>query len=324
MNFYSQKSYKSLEAELIRSVRLGSNCAVVTIPGFGISYFLQKFLEKNKESGFSYITNSNQNLSKFNILDLDFDKNKDSLKTADAYFRKATLEQKFAVVINTPALLHSSIYESSFLTSHVYSTFYFKTRDLNDTGSFAREINKDLSDKEIEKIYNLTGGIASLVKYFAINNEEIGRDIDQLLENSSFLKIIIQTVNTISETNNKELTQLGLKVSDRFVSEILEKYFKMHTIVFKPQILINKDLSFEENGRLSKEKLTKIESQVLEYILENKIIEREKISEYKWGEGKYDKFSDQAINKTIQRINDKLQNYRFVSISKLGYKLEVK
>ena len=322
MNFYSQDSYKNLESELLKDIKLGSNSVLLSVPGLGISYFLKKFVERNKGLGISYISQSGEKLSKFNILDLDFDKSESALITSDEYFKKADLNQKLAVVVNTPSILYTPTYGSSLTSGHVYSIYYFKVRNVKDTALFAREINNSLSDTDVDKIYDLSGGIGILIKYFAINKEKISLGLEIMLEDPSLTKVISQTIKVISDMSDSDLSQLGLKSSDKYTSKVLDTYFKTHPLNLKPQILINKDFSFEENGELSYEKLTKIEKEVLDYTLQNQIIEREKISEFKWGEGKYDKFSDQAINKTIQRINAKLQNYRLVSISKLGYKLE--
>ena len=89
-------------------------------------------------------------------------------------------------------------------------------------------------------------------------------------------------------------------------------------------IVINKDLTFIEEGEARETPLIKAERDILEHLLSEGVVTREKVADFKWGDGSYDNFSDQAINKTIQRLNKKLIKHRITAIPKVGYKLETK
>jgi DNA-binding response OmpR family regulator len=87
------------------------------------------------------------------------------------------------------------------------------------------------------------------------------------------------------------------------------------------KLKLNFDLSFEEDGVESQTKLTLAEKRILEELVKNEgQITREKIADFKWGEGSYDEFSDQAINKAVKRLNVKLTKYRLKAILGVGYK----
>jgi len=46
------------------------------------------------------------------------------------------------------------------------------------------------------------------------------------------------------------------------------------------------------------------------------------VSDIKWGIGKYDEFSDQAINKQMRRLSQKFSKFTIVTIPKVGFEIQ--
>jgi hypothetical protein len=91
------------------------------------------------------------------------------------------------------------------------------------------------------------------------------------------------------------------------------------------EIEVGDDLVMMEDGQKTGETMTVLEKQIVEYAATHGgIIPKEKIAEFKWGEGSYDQYSDQAIGKTMQRLEKKLHKYQLSALIKVGYKLERK
>ena len=88
-------------------------------------------------------------------------------------------------------------------------------------------------------------------------------------------------------------------------------------------IEIDFDLSIREDGQMSKEKLTEVEARILREMMQNEgKMTKDKVSEIKWGKAEFDEFSDQAINKTMRRINEKMTVYKITTIPKVGFVIE--
>ncbi|KKR30388.1 hypothetical protein A2715_01100 [Candidatus Woesebacteria bacterium RIFCSPHIGHO2_01_FULL_39_32] len=322
MGFYSQELYKDFERNLLKNVKLASNLIILTVPGLGASYFIRKFLEKNKNLKISYITKENDTTSNYNILDLNFDKVNNALQIADEYFQKAALSQKFALVVNTPYILEEETFKSSYLSSHLYSTYFFKAREMKDSDIFALEINKNLSKENLEEIFKLSGGIGRFIKFFAINTDLLEKDYDAILDNRSFNKVLSPIVEVIKRCNEEILKEINLKDSQVFKSELLKRYFELHPSRSLLDIKVNVDLSYSENGELSKARFIKVEKLIIEEALRSEgVVTKEKVADFKWGKGSYDEYSDQAIGKTVQRLNKKLLAYELLPIRNVGYKL---
>lgn len=322
MSFYSQSLYKEFEKELKRNIEASSNMLIVTIPGLGASYFIRKFLEKHSKLKIAYVDGNNDTLDVYNVLDLNFDKNEQAGTTVDSYFRSASLNQKFAVVVNIPYILETQAFKSSFWSSHIYSTYYFGARDNDDSDIFALEINSKLTKDELVKISDLSAGIGRLIKFFAINTIYLNDKLENLLSNETFLNVFEPTIRVVEKCNNAILAKMKIVDGSVYRSMLIKKYFEQQPKSEEFQIEINTDLSFSEEGQLAKAKLLKLEMQVLENAMENNgVVTKEKVADLKWGEGSYDDYSDQAIGKTIQRLRKKLKVYDFEAIPQVGYKL---
>ena len=186
---------------------------------------------------------------------------------------------------------------------------------------FALNMKIKVSNDEIEQILNLSGGISSIVKYLLANQELIGNPVQGLVNNQEFIKSIHLTIEMIRKSRISYLEKLGILENREFKSKMIQKYFENQNINLV-DVLIGKDLSFEENGLLNSERLLKLEKEIIEFTIENNgIISKEDIADIKWEKDSYDSYSDDAIVKTMLRLNKKLQRYKFISVPTLGYQL---
>lgn len=322
MTLGSHPFYKEFEDNLNSCISKKASLLIESIPGMGVSYFIKKFLERNHSERISYINEDGKTLSDFNILDLDLNKNKEALKMADRYFKKATIKQKFALVINAPYILDSEEYKNSFVSSHIYSTYYFKPFDPVLIKIFAKELETNLSKSEAEKIDNLSGGHARTIKFLISNKVSLSFSVDDLLENQDLRRAIYPTIEVIKRTSNEILEKFGIVEKGVFKGGIFRRYFEINPRKQYFNIQISPDFSFSENGQVSKEYLLKVERRIIEEVVSSGgMITKEKVADYKWGEGSYDKYSDQAIAKSIQRFNSKLKYHKLVAVPTIGYRL---
>lgn len=323
MDLQSHPFYLDFAQALQNSQINHVNLLILSVPGMAVTYFVQKFLEEHDKNHFRYINRDNQELGEFNILDLNFDKDPKALSLAVKYFKQATLSQKLALVVNIPSLLQTEDYRQSYLASHIYNTFVFKVLDLDLIKIMGQEVNISLTPTETDLIYKLSGGLARLSKYLITNKDKLDSPISQLLADTDLQSALLPTAKIVANCDNQTLESLGLKKDGIFISSLLKEYFLENPIVKKPNIQLNTDLSFLEDNISSTHKLLKLEKQILEnMMIGDGVILKEKIADFKWGQGSYDEYSDQAIGKTMQRLNKKLTQYRLVVIPKVGYKLE--
>jgi len=317
--------FKHFEDFILENIRLKASSIIISIPGFGVSYYTDHFIEKHPDLDVHRITSIDDELGNFNVLDFDFDKNEYAIKDADSCFKMAKSQKQMAVVVNTPYIVHTQEFKNSFFASRIYKTYTFKVFERESAWIFARFINPNLTDDEIEKIYVLTGGVARLMKFLCINLEKLSEPLEHLVTDETFVYLLSPTISAISDTEVSTIKELGLKDDeDMFVSTIIREYFKLRPSENVDAIHINKDLTFAEEGEEAKKPLIKAEKDILEHLLSEGVVTREKVADFKWGDGSYDRFSDQAINKTIQRLNKKLSKHKITAIPKIGYKLETK
>jgi hypothetical protein len=320
MDFYKLPEYVELEKELDKNIKLGVNFIFSSFEGYSISYFLKKYMEK-KPKNVSYIDQAGIKLSKYNILDFDFCVNPDALTVIEEHIKSAKLDQKFAVVINDPSIFDKDDYKNSYIGVHHYSTYHFKKPSLEYVKTYTKDMKVEFNNEDINNIYELSGGIGRLVKFLIVNRSLIDLPVTEIINNKSIVDLITPVIKVIQNSNELTLNMFGVKNNDKFTSKIIETYFIENNISIHPQIIILKDLTVNENGE-NKERLNKIEAMVLQSILDNDgLIEKAKVADLKWGDGSYDQYSDQAIAKTILRINRKLTYYKIVAIPKYGYKI---
>lgn len=325
MNFYNQKLYSNLEKELLNRYETNSSFVIITLPGLGISYFLKKFLEKNKSLKIKYIDTANAELGSFNILDLDFDTNEKAISIADDYFKKAEINQKFALIINTPSVIDEDIFKKSHISKKIYFTYFFKVRDKKDTSIFAKEINKNLKEKDLDEIYNISGGIGRAIKYLSTNTDKLKLQIKELASDKNLRNVIKPLVDIVAGTKKDVLEKIGITNNNGFVSPLLSVYLQDTAPNNTFDIEITSGMVVVENGIKSAKRLLNFEASVIKEACQNNgLVTKGKMADFKWGSGSYDNYSDQAIAKTIQRLNKKLSIYQFKALPKTGYILRNK
>ncbi len=307
---------------LENSYKKNSNLLIVTVPGIGTSHFIKKFIEGDTSGKFQHIKDDSSELKEFNILDLNFEKNHEAFQLATQYFKKAKLSQKFALVVNTPSILKTDSYLQSNLANHIYNTYYFKTLGKNIIKVISKLTGMNLSLDQEAKIYSYSGGLSHLTKSLIINSDLLNKSVAELIDEPVIINPLLPTIRVISQCNTEVLNKLEITQNSIFISEILKTYFSLHPINLPPQIVVNKDLSFTEDGIPSEHKLIKIEKQIIEMASKDDgVILKEKIADLKWGDGSYDDFSDQAIGKTMQRLGRKLKKHQLIILPKVGYKI---
>ena len=324
VDFYNQESFLEFEQLLLATLEKPVSILILSIPGLGYTHFSEKFAEKHKDKGVKHIRLPGESLSNFNILDLDFDIQEDALEISDEYFRQATKKQKFAVIINDPSLIKKEEYMESKTASRLYNTFVFKARNYEDTKNFASEVNSELVEDQLQILYKISGGIGRIIKYLSINPDKLQIPIDDLIADKRLYSVLESTISVIARCDDEILEEIGVWEKGEYKSAYLAQYYKKYPSVKKLSIATHSDLSFKENGEVSKERLTQTEKQILDLLVRETIITREKVADIKWGEGSYDEYSDQAINKTMQRLGNKLKEYQLIPIPKVGYKLTTK
>jgi len=310
-----QKEYQKLKVLLDKHRRMNSNLVVLTMPGLGGSHFFKKYQEENKKE-VVYIDNEDQEMGFFNLLNFSLDRQPQQLCFIEKYLKDSGLKNKFAILIHNPALTKTKNYKDSLFSNHIYEYYYLGARSFEDTKVLIKEINSSLANSDIEKIYQLSGGIAQITKYLAINWKSYP-DFNQ----TEISNILDPLVRVIHENDNDDLLKLGIINQDnQFVSQLLKDKL---TINQEFNIVINFDLSFTEEGIKGKESFSQIESQIIEKMKQNQgNITKEEVSDIKWGDGKYDDYSDQAINKTMRRINEKLSLHTITTVPKIGFILK--
>lgn len=313
--------FKEFEGFLLENINLKSNSAIISLPGVGVSYFINNFIHAHMDIDVRRITAPDQELGEVNILDLDFNRNKYALNDADHIFKESRDEKNVVVVVNTPQIVHSEDFKGSYTAGKIFKTFTFKVFDETCSRTFAWETNPTLTEEQFLKTYELSGGIARLIKFFVVNLERLDNSVDELLANDTLIHLIDPIAEVIAESSESTLRETGMKNDNGYMGSIMKAYIKLRPHERENVFVINPDLSFFENGKKADSNLIKLEKDVLEHIMKEGIITREKIAEYKWGEDSYDDFSDQAINKTMQRLNKKLTEHELIAIPKVGYKL---
>lgn len=320
MNFYQLPEYKNLEKEINKNFRLKINSLLITIVGYSAKYFVKKYIERNPKK-VNYIFKPDQKLGKYNILDVDFSENERALDIIESYIKQADLKQKFMVVINTPHILDVKEFKRSYIGAHYYSKYLFKKPGFDYIKNYSKEMGVKLNNNSLRHLYKLTGGIGRLTKYLLVNSNLITLRGKELIDLEDIKNLIEPIVREASKCSKATLKLLGVYEKDNFSSSIINEHFLRNGIPLPLEIEITPDLYlFEKKNRVCR--INKVESEILKHILENNgIIEKEKIADIKWGEGSYDKYSDQAIVKTIRRLNKKIIYYNFKTISGVGYKL---
>jgi len=299
--------------ELVDFVKglIASNASglLVSVPGMGASHYCKKLVEKDPK--ISFINSEGSELSSFNILDFDFDRDIEAGRKVDDYFKKATLGNKFLVVVNRPDMVESEKIGEMFFGRRIYKQLWMKVNSFDESKDIYKRANPDLEEKKYDQIYKLSGGLSRLDKFLAINiDDRVG------IKNA-----VGSTISVLKKISLETKERMGFMVGGVYLSDVLKELVVVN--MSDVNLLVGQDMILIEDG-VRGELLTKIEKGLIELAVsaEENVITKEKIADQKWGEGSYDEYSDQAISKTIQRLNAKLKKHLFESISLVGYKLK--
>jgi hypothetical protein len=314
-----QRGYQEFEKELDEARKLGSNLLILTMPGLGTTHYARAYAEKRKGVKV-VVVNQNEELDDFSILCLDFNNNSEALQTAESYFTKIGNNQKIVLVINDLTVIESKKYQESYLSTHFYRSYWAGVMNSEDVEVMAKGINSNLGKNEIEIIYQLSGGVASLVKYLAVIKDLGSYKLERLIKDDNLRRLLNSMLKAMLKTDIGKLAKLGLIEGDRFKSELLEWGRENRKLGRRWEIVVGAELKIKENGKESGYSLTAVEREIIERMLsQDGFISKEEISDIKWGEGKYEKYSDQAIKKTMQRIEGKLTQHQIEAVRGVGY-----
>ena len=311
--------YKELARNIVDAAKGKYNLVLVSLPGSGATFFVKKMVESGLVHGMSYVCEDGQELSEFNVLDFDFNKNSKALEIVDSYVKQAGTNQKFLIIINTPEILKIPKYLDSVISNRVFEYIYMPQMDEYRATILATNSSVDFNENLISRIVYKTGGIARLVKYFLIHQDQIDFDLVKLMELGEFKAVFEPTIRSTRQCDTRTLEKLEVVKAGNYVSPLLDQYFEKNP---KTNISFDSGGVVFEDGKKLAEKFLKHEIEMLKATLENEgVLTKEKISDIRWGENSYEKFSDQAIKKIILRINKKLEKYVFEAVPTIGYKL---
>lgn len=312
--------------ELLKFVRnlidLNTSGMLMSVPGMGASFYCKHLVDSL--NSVTYINEVGKDLSSFNILDFDFDSDDQAITKVDEYFKKAGVNQKFLVIVNRPDFVGTDKIGNTFFGRRVYKNYWFQTNDLKETGEMARSFWVEAKEDGVKKIYELTGGLGRLVKLLSSNKELLDVKFEELVKREEVINLTKPTALVVSLISEELGVKMGLIIDGEIVSGLI-KYFVKENSTRSVDISVGEGMMVTEKNERGEE-VTKLEKQIIEYSVnsEDRVINKEKIAEFKWGEGSYDEFSDQAVSKTMQRLNSKLKKYWFEPLPKVGYKLRSK
>lgn len=322
LSMTSLKIYQYLKDELGDPLQIKSNILLVSLPAMGAGHLVKKYIEENPQ--IKYVNGPGQELGdKLTIIYIAYDIDNQAFKWVDSYVRASGSGQNFILVLNSPGLMTTEKYLQTYLSGHVYKTIFLKCAEIEDVQILAKDFDNNLSEDEIGVIYQLSGGLPQLVKFLAINKSLLTKKNEEIITDENLQKIIEPLAKSVLDCTNEVLEKMGILDKGIYKSELLKTYVdKKGGKKAKIDIVINFDLSIEENGEKTGREISLKDKQILEELIAGDgDISKEKISDIKWGEGKYDEYSDQAINKTIRRLSAKLKEYKIETIPKVGYRI---
>lgn len=322
---FDGKPYLEIETELNRSRKVKANLILVSLPGMGLNHYLKRYIEAYEKQGVVKLEESTQALGLYNIFIWSRSWGEDALGVIDGFLRRASVSQKFGLGITRPWLLETEEYKKSYLSHHVYKTIYVKVFDDKDIFEILKTRKVTCPKGDVKKILDLTGGIPQLVKHLVVGlTDDTSLEVNSLLTDLN-LKTILETIsNSIKKCSPKVLMEMGIMDELGGIrSELLRIVYESQVEEGGWTLEVGFDLSLVENGIKGETKVTAQEKSIVEKMVSGGgKISKEEVSDIKWGTGKYDEYSDQAINKTMRRLSQKLTTCQITTIPKVGYILE--
>jgi len=294
------------------------NGLVVTFPGLGATYVAKKMSDVGEAT---FLTGSGGELGESNIIYLDWVNNLESIAVLDKYFLASRSDQNIVVVVDDPYLIDSESFKNSYASKRFYDQYWFGVMDKMETYELIESFVESLPEKAKELIWEISGGIPQITKHLALRTKV--RDIDKLSEDFAVQVICQPMIKVINRASKQSLEKLGLYIDGKITSSLLNKLVGQESFVF--DIKIRSDLLVLEDGENYKERLSRLERDVLGKMINNGgFITKDQVAEIKWGSAEFSNFSDQAINKTMRRLDKRLHKYKIVTKWKTGYMLSAR
>lgn len=315
-------SYRQLELEIDRSREVKANILIVSLPGLGLNHYLKDYLAEPRNEGVIRIVSDSQKLGLYNVGIWSRSWGSKALEVFDGYLRQAQVDQKFAFGVTRPWLLDEDEFKESYLSSHIYKTVYVTVFNREDVVEIIKNRNGSILDLA-DKIYELSGGIPQLVKYLVVSYDETHLDEGKLRSDENLRNMLALMAESVKKCRLEVLKKTGVANNEGEIKSKLLRETLTYKTVSAFEIEVGFDLTLKIDGLKTGERVTLQEKRILEKMLsKNGRVTKEEVSDIKWGEGKYDEYSDQAINKTMRRLSLKLTGYKISTITKVGYMLE--
>jgi hypothetical protein len=197
---------------------------------------------------------------------------------------------------------------STFFDNICYFPFFSKSETLHSLDRLSLVKDRKISPKIKSKIMEITGGIAGFFHPLVNCNHLL--QLDEI-ENNLYS---LATSQVIFELLNKEFELVNQKLLDKLITPYAKKLITAHTVfptIFQ-SIEFFKGPSAQEINlvRLMRDK-------------SGNPVSRDEIAQTLWGKAWQSKYSDWAIDKTIQRLrrNIKSKEWRVLTVKNFGYQL---
>lgn len=302
-----------------QAIKTGNGAVVVGLPGMGVSHFLEIFAKQMK---LPLIDGSSEVVGQVVILNPDFLGNREAIERVVSVYQKAGIGQKIILGVNAPAFLYSSELSSPQISSRWYGTYWLETRDKGDLMLLAEELSVKLTTLELEKLEEMTGGVARFAKYFILNKEKMEKSAIDLWEDGDWRRMVKPFLAEAKKCKGEWLVKMGL-VDENWIwkSTYLSTWMKEEKGSLA--VGVEGDVWLVELG----EKIITLmpfEAKIVRYLIDHDgVIEKDKIAELKWGNAG-EGVSDQAIAKSMQRLGIKFRHHVLRPIPKIGYQLRLK
>jgi hypothetical protein len=313
-------AYEELTNELTIQRQTNSNLLIVSVAGMGIGHMLKKYVAVNND--LRYVNSPDQELgSSGSVLYLATDIDQNAIEWAGKYMRSVMNGNKFVISIISPGILNTEEYRKSYLCGQIHRVYWLKPLDNDEIQKIIADSMIKIGVDDLKKICLWSGGIVSLVKFLQVNLRLLEVDIDKAINIPELNDIVTRIMHEVGNCSIGQLQKLGLVKDGKMVSELLEAYHKKNSDLLI-DIKLDEDLSLWEDGVKTTQLTSKLEKEILLELVNNGgMISKESVSDLKWGEGKYDEYSDQAINKQMRRLDAKLNKYKIITIPKVGFKI---
>ncbi len=308
-----------LATSLSQAIKTGSGAVVVGLPGMGVSHYLEIFAKQMK---LPLTDGSSEVAGEVVILNPDFLGNSRAIERVVRMYQKAGTEQKIILGVNAPAVLYSSELSSPQISSRWYGMHWLETRDRGDLGLLAEELAVKLTTLELEKLEEITGGVARFAKYFILNKEKMEKSAEELWEDSDWRRMAKPFLTEAKKCKGEWLTKMELVDGNGvWKSAYLSTWMKEEKGSLA--VGVEGEVWLVELG----EKIITLmpfEVKIVRYLIDHDgVIEKDKIAELKWGNAT-EGVSDQAIAKSMQRLGGKFRHHVLKPIPKIGYQLILK